>query len=253
MSTGRPATRISGLGTCLVRGSSRVPFPANGMTTFTSPASPHTGGRGRRGRRGGSGASYSPVPILQAHHVVDLRGGGLEQVRGGHRLHLMDRERGDVVALPRPHPPLDQLVALFHPEDDLAGENVDGLVLPIVVLQAQDVSRLDVEDLPHVPIGQRPDQLVAPRLLDAVGNLHVTTVSSVRTSSSARCISAAEGQRWSRFLASARRITWVSEGGISGLMNCGSSGASSRCFAISAITLGAMKTLRPVTHSNNTA
>src|SRR3990172_1246349 len=197
--------------------------------------------------------SHPAVSVPQPHHVVNLGCRSLEQIGRRHRLHLVQGERRDVIALTLPHPAFHQLLALFHAEDDLALQNVDGLILPVVVLEAQDVPWLDVEDLADVPVRERPDQLVAPRLLDTVGDLHVTTVSSVRTSSRARCMSAADPHRWSRFLESARRITCASDGGTSGLMNCGSSGASSRCLAINAITLGAVKTLRPVTHSNSTA
>src|SRR5919204_5269317 len=42
---------------------------------------------------------------------------------------------------------------------------VDRLVLLIVVLQAQRVSRVDMNQLAYVPIGLGPVELVAPRLL----------------------------------------------------------------------------------------
>src|SRR6202040_713154 len=52
-----------------------------------------------------------------------------------------------------------------------AGEDVHRLVLDLVVLQAERVPGLDVQDLPHVAIGPGPDQLMAPGLLDADGAL----------------------------------------------------------------------------------
>ena len=59
-------------------------------------------------------------------------------------------------------------------EPHRSGEEVDGLVLHAVVLQAQRVTRLDVEDFSYVAFRVRPDQLVAPRLLHSPG--HVTDV-----------------------------------------------------------------------------
>src|SRR6266576_1942798 len=89
--------------------------------------------------------SHPPVAVFEPHDVVDLGRRSLEQVGRHHRLELMD------------------------PQDDLAREHVDRFVLLVVVLQRQDVSRLDVQDLADVAVGPGPDQLVAPGLLDAVG------------------------------------------------------------------------------------
>src|SRR6266571_4818519 len=66
---------------------------------------------------------------------------------------------------------LDQRVALLDPQHDLALQHVDRLVLLVVVLQTQDVAGLDVEDLADVAVGLRPDELVAPGLLDAIGKV----------------------------------------------------------------------------------
>src|SRR5467141_1910802 len=148
--TGRPATRTRGFGTRLVSGRSRVPFPASGTMTFMS---------------------RPPVAVFEAHDVVDLGGGSLEQVGRGHGLELMDQLRLDVERRPLRHGPLDQRIALLDAEDDLAREHVDRFVLLVVVLQRQDVSRLDVQDLADIAVGPRPDQLVAPRLVDAIGEV----------------------------------------------------------------------------------
>ena len=59
----------------------------------------------------------------------------------------------------------DELVALLDLEQQLARVQVDRLVLQVVVLQAQRVAGVDVDQLADVPIGLRPVQLVAPRLL----------------------------------------------------------------------------------------
>src|SRR2546426_6841304 len=145
--TGRPATRTSGFGTRLVSGRSRVPFPASGTMTFMS---------------------HPAVAVFEPHDVVDLGGGSLEQVGRGHGLELMDQLRLDVERRPLGHGPLDERIAPLDAEDDLAREHIDRFVLLVVVLQRQDVSRLDVQDLADVAVGPRPDQLVAPGLFDAI-------------------------------------------------------------------------------------
>src|SRR6266511_3649918 len=145
--TGRPATRTRGFGTRLVSGRSRVPFPASGTMTFMS---------------------HPPVAVFEPHDVVDLGGRGLEQVGRHYRLELVNQLRLDVERRPLRHGPLDQRIALLDAEDDLAREHVDRFVLLVVVLQRQDVSRLDVQDLADVAVGPGPDQLVAPGLLHTV-------------------------------------------------------------------------------------
>src|SRR5213592_4203208 len=139
--TGRPATRTRGFGTRLVSGRSRVPFPARGTMTFMS---------------------HPSVAVFEPHHVVDFGSRGLELVD-----HLrLDVERGSLR-----HGPLDQRIALLDAQDDLAREHIDRFVLLVVVLQRQDVSGLDVEDLADVAVGSGPDQLVAPGLFDAIRQL----------------------------------------------------------------------------------
>src|ERR1700737_3015072 len=50
-----------------------------------------------------------------------------------------------------------------------AGQHMDGLVLAQVVLEAEGVTLVDVQDLADVAVGVRPDELVSPGLLDANG------------------------------------------------------------------------------------
>src|SRR2546425_170979 len=108
--------------------------------------------------------------------VVDLRGGRLEQAARDDRLELVDHLRLDVERLALAHRPLDQRVALLDAQQDLALQHVDRLVLLVVVLQAEHVAGLDVEDLADVAVGLRPDELVAPGLVDAVGqSAHATS------------------------------------------------------------------------------
>src|SRR6266516_5637534 len=145
--TGRPATRTRGFGTRLVSGRRRVPFPSRGTMTFMS---------------------HPSVTVFEPHHVVDFGSRGLEQVGRHHRLELVDHLRLDVERGSLRHGLLDQRIALLDAQDDLAREHVDRFVLLVVVLQGQDVSGLDVEDLADVAVGSGPDQLVTPRLLYTV-------------------------------------------------------------------------------------
>src|SRR5438876_8813315 len=85
--TGRPATRTRGLGTRLVSGRSRVPFPARGTMTFMS---------------------HPSVAVFEPHHVIDFGSRGLEQVGRHHRLELVDHLRLDVERGSLRHGPLDQ-------------------------------------------------------------------------------------------------------------------------------------------------
>src|ERR1041385_5222602 len=146
--TGRPATRTSGFGTRLVSGSSLVPFPARGTMTFMS---------------------HPSVAVFEPHHVVDFGSRGFEQVGRHDRLELVDHFRLDVERDSLRHWPLDQRIALLDAQDDLAREHVDRFVLLVVVLQRQDVSGLDVEDLADVAVGASPDELVAPGFFHAIG------------------------------------------------------------------------------------
>src|SRR6266571_1026755 len=80
----------------------------------------------------------------------------------------MDLFGRNVKCFTRARAPLDQRLAVLDPQDDLAGENVDRLILLIVILQREHVARLDLQDLADVLVGFRPDKLVSPGLLDPV-------------------------------------------------------------------------------------
>src|SRR5206468_12595690 len=64
--------------------------------------------------------------------------------------------------------PFDQRLTLFDTQDDFALQDINRLVLPVVILQRQHLSRLDVQNLAHVLVGPGPDDLVAPRPLDPI-------------------------------------------------------------------------------------
>src|SRR6185437_11876822 len=145
--TGRPATFSSGLGTRWVWGRRRVPFPASGMITCMSAPS---------------------VAVLEPDEIVELGGRRLEDVAVHHGLDLVHELGRNVDGLAGAERAGLQLGAGPGAEDQLAPEHVHRLVLAMVILQAQHVSRLDVQDLAHVALGAGPDQLVSPRFVDSV-------------------------------------------------------------------------------------
>src|SRR5262249_6916107 len=87
----------------------------------------------------------------------------------------------------RVHLALLQPAALVDLEQQLAGVQVDRLVLLVVVLQAEGVPFVDVNQLADVAIGLRPVELVAPRFLHArdVSAHEVTPLISVSRPSAA--------------------------------------------------------------------
>src|SRR6267378_5541480 len=126
-------------------------------------STPRTAWRRRARRR----LRHPTVPVLEAHHVVELRGRCLEHVAVRERGHAVAQAGRDVERLARREDAPFQSVTLPGLQLEPAGEEVDRLVLRAVVLQAERVAGADVEDLAHVALGVRPDQLVAPGLLDA--------------------------------------------------------------------------------------
>src|SRR5687768_3868740 len=152
--TGRPATLSIGLGTRWVWGRSRVPLPASGMITCISA---------------------SAVAVLESHQIVQLGRGRLEYVAVGDGLDLVNELGGNVRRLPGREPPLLELGSRLGAKDELAAQHVHGLVLPIVILETQHMAGAHVEDLAHVAVGARPDQLVAPGLVHSIGNFRHST------------------------------------------------------------------------------
>src|SRR5690242_5724066 len=157
--TGRPATLIIGFGTRCVCGRSLVPLPASGMITCMS---------------------CSPVPVLEPDHVVQVVGGRLEDVRRFDRFELVNAPGGNLLGVSGTHDPFLQSLQFRrrpappvpdHPaisEHHLAAEHIDRFVLLVVILQAEHVPLLDMQNLTHVAVGMSPENLVAPGLVDAL-------------------------------------------------------------------------------------
>ncbi len=74
--------------------------------------------------------------------------------------------------IPGFHLALHQLVAFLDLEEHAAFPEEDRLVLLVVILQAQRMTGVDVNELADVAVGLRPVQLVAPRLLYSYWFVH---------------------------------------------------------------------------------
>ena len=98
---------------------------------------------------------------------MQLRRRHLEDVAVLDRRHAVNGLRRDVHALAGRISRLTSFAALLNLEQQLPGVQVDRLVLQVVILEAERVAGVHVNQLAHVPIRLRPVQLVAPRLLDA--------------------------------------------------------------------------------------
>src|SRR6476661_4524347 len=148
--TGRPATLSMGLGVRWVCGRRRVPFPASGMITCMSASS---------------------VAVLEPNQVVELRRGRLEHVAVHHRLDLVDQLGRNMDGLAGLERARLELRPGSGPEDELPAQHVHRLVLHVVVLQAQDVTGLHMQDLAHIAVRARPDELVAPGFVHSVRHI----------------------------------------------------------------------------------
>src|SRR3954451_19747106 len=115
--------------------------------------------------------STSSVAVLEAYQIIQLGRRGLEHDAVHNRLDLVDQPGRDMHALTRPERTGNGSVTLPGAELELAPEHVHRLVLEVVVLETEHVPGLHVKDLPHVPVGAGPDQLVAPGLLHPVRSL----------------------------------------------------------------------------------
>src|SRR6266550_2478232 len=132
------------------------------------------GGRGSTpaARLRGAGP-LAAIAVTQPHHVVQLRRRNLE--------HLAIVDRLERVNLARDVPPgvsgteLDggqPVLGWSLDQKQPAREHVGALVLALVELQRQAVARFDVQDLAGVRVSERPPQLVTPRLLHLVREVH---------------------------------------------------------------------------------
>ena len=89
-----------------------------------------------------------------------------EHVAVGDRLHVVDGARRDAERLARLelHVLAARRSVSFTQYIELAGQQVDRLVLHVVVLHGQRLPGVDVQDLADVAVGVRPDRLVSPGL-----------------------------------------------------------------------------------------
>src|SRR3954468_11196354 len=97
--------------------------------------------------------SASPISVLQAHEVVELRRGRLQDIAIHYRLDLVNELRRDVNGFPGLEAPGEKRVPRLSPKDELALENVHRFILTVVILKTEHMSGLHVKDFSDVPIG----------------------------------------------------------------------------------------------------
>src|SRR4030095_1078823 len=98
----------------------------------------------------------APVAIFQPDDIVELRRGNLEDIAVFDRRHAVNRLGRDVYALAGKHFTFRQPAALVNLEQQPAGVQVDRLVLDVVVLQAERMAGVDVDQFADVAIGLGP-------------------------------------------------------------------------------------------------
>ena len=111
--------------------------------------------------------SSPSVTIFEPHDVVQLGRRHFEDVAVLDRRHAMHGFRRDVDAFAGKHLALHKALAFLNLEQQLAGVQVDRFVLHVVVLKAERVAGVHVNQLADIALGLGPVQLVAPGLLDA--------------------------------------------------------------------------------------
>src|SRR5262245_27555212 len=111
------------------------------------------------------------VSVLEANDVLDLGRRDLEDGRVLERLHAVNRARAHAEGCSGPDDLRVRRLVARRAELDLRAARMDQprLVLHAVELEAQRLTGFDEQDLPAVVVGERPEQLVAPRLLDPGG------------------------------------------------------------------------------------
>src|SRR4051812_21133110 len=62
---------------------------------------------------------------------------------------------------------LEEARLIFEVEVHQSAEDENRLVLAVVILKREGFARIDVEHLAEIPVGDRPTQLVTPRLDDS--------------------------------------------------------------------------------------
>src|SRR5690349_19591575 len=120
--------------------------------------------------RSGRVRPFATEIVLDPDDVVELRRRHLEQLAALDRLEPMDPPGRDVAVLPGAQLVVaDDAVLVLEVQLQPTGGDEDRLILGRMALERQSLAGLDDEPLADVSIRVRPDQLVAPRLVDADG------------------------------------------------------------------------------------
>ena len=140
---------------------------APGMPPIAGPAA----GPSRPGAGYGARRALAAEVVLQPLDVVELGRRDLDQLDAARRASKRWIAAGRRRARASPGPSSQRrtvavVVLEVQPQPAATGRR-STLLLALVALERQPPARLDHDDLAAVAVGQRPDQLVAPRLVDA--------------------------------------------------------------------------------------
>src|SRR5215212_7687905 len=120
------------------------------------------------------GRALAAEVILEPDDVVELGRGDLDELARLDGLVSVDAPCPDVRTFARPELAiLDHARLVLEGQQQATVQDVDPFVLDLVVLQREPLSGLDHEELPDVPFGPGPDELVAPGLVDSARQLRL--------------------------------------------------------------------------------
>lgn len=106
--------------------------------------------------------SFAAIAVFEAHDVVQLGRGDLDEVHGRLGGQPMADPGPDPVRFARPEKDVPHLPVDLDGERHFALENHQRLVLPLVVLEREGLSGLQVQDFAGIPLVFGEDELVAP-------------------------------------------------------------------------------------------
>ena len=102
------------------------------------------------------------IPILESNDIFEFRGRDFEDIAVFEGRHPVHRAGCDVDTVARRHLTRDALAVLFDLELNSARPEQNRFVLDVVILQAQCVSGVDVDDPADIPVRGGPAQFVSP-------------------------------------------------------------------------------------------
>jgi hypothetical protein len=120
--------------------------------------------------------SLAPITILEANDVVKVVGRNLEQSTVGGGYHAMESPRGNMKDRPRvQNLGLEALDIFAGNQLELAFKDSKGLLLDLVILEAQGLPRSDEQNLADIVGSLGKDLFMSPWFLDhpRINDVHI--------------------------------------------------------------------------------